>query len=152
MHENKAPRRVRIWLIEDHMPDVFLIEKSLQQYSVECDLTRYADGEQVLMALQLASLEPESLPDLVVLDLNLPKVGGMDVLRLTRQDQFLKKVRVIVLTSSEAPHDRAQATELGADRFITKPAELHAYLAAVGETVRELLGMNNAGEAGASAT
>ena len=151
MEHTKTTRPLRIWLIEDHMPDVFLIERSFRQYHIECELTRFVDGEQVLVALQVGSVEPETLPDLILLDLNLPKVSGLDVLRLTREDPFLRKVHVIVLTSSNAPQDREMAKQLGADQFITKPVELHAYLTAVGSSVRELFGMNDLDRASGAA-
>ena len=132
-------RSASVFLIEDHTPDVFLIEKALMDSGVSCHVTRCSDGEQALVTLGMVRLKPEAHPKLVLLDLNLPIVGGMDVLRAIRQDPALADLPVVVLTSSEAPRDREEAMMLGAARFITKPPELRAYMDTIGGVARDFL-------------
>jgi CheY-like chemotaxis protein len=132
-------RSASVFLIEDHTPDVFLIEKALMDSGVSCHVTRCSDGEQALVTLGMVRLKPEAHPKLVLLDLNLPIVGGMDVLRAIRQDPALEDLPVVVLTSSEAPRDREEAMMLGAARFITKPPELRAYMDTIGGVARDFL-------------
>jgi chemotaxis family two-component system response regulator Rcp1 len=126
-------------MIEDNAPDVLLIEMALAEQNIKCDFTRYVDGEQALIGFERARAKGEPPPDLIFLDLNLPKVSGFEVLRSLRQDPAMKQVRVVVLTSSEGPMDKAQAWALGADRYITKPSDLHAYLRLIGQSIQELL-------------
>lgn len=133
-------RRASILLIEDHSPDVFLIERAIRESRVECDVIRCADGEQALAALQRMRSKPDTLPGLVLLDLNLPRIGGMEILRVIEQDPLLTKLPVAVLTSSQDPRDKDQAMALGAQRFITKPSELRAYMQVIGQVVKETFG------------
>jgi CheY-like chemotaxis protein len=79
------------------------------------------------------------VPDLIFLDLNLPKADGLELLRLIRTWPHLAKVPVAVLTSSSAPEDKERAYQLGANLFITKPAGLAEFLAAIGGAATELL-------------
>jgi CheY-like chemotaxis protein len=133
-------KRASILLVEDHSPDVFLIQRAIRESGVACDVTRCADGEQALDAIEKMKLEPDTLPGLVLLDLNLPRIGGMEILRVIRQDPTLAKVRVAVLTSSQDPRDKDQAITLGAARFVTKPSELRVYMQVIGQLVKDLFG------------
>jgi len=132
-------KKASILLVEDHSPDVFLIEKAIRESGVECDVIRCADGELALTTLQQMRLEPETLPGLVLLDLNLPRIGGMESLRVVRLDPALATLQVAVLTSSQDPRDKDQALALGAARFITKPSELRVYMQVIGQVVKDLL-------------
>ena len=83
-------------------------------------------------------------PDLAVLDLNLPKVGGASVLEAMRQSKDLERVPVFIMTSSAAPREQARARELGVERFITKPLDLEEFLK-IGHVVKEVLLKSTAG-------
>jgi DNA-binding response OmpR family regulator len=132
---------VRIFIVEDHAPDVFLVQKALRDNQVEFQLTRFDDGEQVLRALQKQGPGAVELPDLIILDLNVPKIDGMDILRTIRKDPTLADVPIAVLTSSRSAQDRVNAMELGADRFITKPSDLRSFVGIVGGSIKELLNL-----------
>jgi DNA-binding NarL/FixJ family response regulator len=67
---------VRIFIVEDHAPDVYLVQKALRENQVEFQLTRFDDGEQVLRALQKPESGALEVPDLIILDLNVPKIDG----------------------------------------------------------------------------
>jgi CheY-like chemotaxis protein len=139
-HPMATAKRPSILLVEDHSPDAFLIQRAIRESGVECDVTRYADGEQALAAIEKMKLEPDTLPGLVLLDLNLPRIGGMEILRAIQQDPNLAGIRVAVLTSSQDPRDKDQAMALGATRFVTKPAELRVYMQVIGQLVQDLFG------------
>jgi CheY-like chemotaxis protein len=120
----------RILVAEDNPADVYLLREafSLEGHGVE--LMVVTDGEQALEFVQnQGSFSNAPIPDLVVLDLNLPKSDGSDVLRSIRQKEAYNHVPVVVLTSSDSPRDRKTIEALGASSFITKPSDLDSFLA-----------------------
>ena len=129
----------RIFIVEDYAPDVFLFQKALHENQVEFELTRFEDGEQAMQALQRRGPDALEIPDLIILDLNVPKIDGMDVLRAIRKDPTMAKVPIAILTSSGALQDKVEAIASGADRFITKPVDLRSFVATVGRSVKELI-------------
>lgn len=120
----------RILLAEDNPADVYLLREAFStSTNEELDLTVVADGEQALNFVQRNEKFSELLrPDLIVLDLNLPKNDGTDVLRSIRERDDLSGVPVVILTSSDSPRDRQLAEKLGATSYITKPSDLDAFL------------------------
>jgi DNA-binding response OmpR family regulator len=127
--------RPHIVLIEDNETDVLLVKRALTQHGIDCELEHWADGELAETAIRGG----ESNPSLVLVDLNLPRVGGFDLLRLIRSRPQLAGVRVVVFTSSNSPADMRRARELGADAYIVKPPELNSFLDEVGRRIREFL-------------
>jgi DNA-binding response OmpR family regulator len=125
--------------VEDNAPDVFLFQKALHENQVEFELTRFEDGEQAMQALQRRGPDALEIPDLIILDLNVPKIDGMDVLRAIRKDPTMAKVPIAILTSSGALQDKVEAIASGADRFITKPVDLRSFVVTVGRSVKELI-------------
>jgi CheY-like chemotaxis protein len=121
-----------ILLAEDNPADVYLIREAIVKYrdASELQLVVVSDGEQAIdFILQRGPFADASQPDLIILDLNLPKSDGVDVLRLIREQNHLKNVPVVILTSSDSPNDRTVTENLGADTFITKPSDLDAFMA-----------------------
>ena len=136
---------MRILVVEDNPADVYLLREALSLEGKQVDLTVVIDGEQALKYVQRkGEFEGATTPDLVVLDLNLPKSDGGDVLRCIREDSNYAGVPVVVLTSSDSPRDRKTIESLGADRFITKPSDLDEFMA-LGRTLIGFLGMSKAG-------
>jgi CheY-like chemotaxis protein len=125
---------VRIVLVEDEPGDVYLLEKALSDRRINYELTCFEDGEQAMQGLS------KVIPDLILVDLNLPRRDGFEVLRSIRSRPSLVGVPVGVFTSSEAPSDRSRASLIGAERYIHKPAELNEFVSTVGQAVAELLG------------
>jgi two-component system, chemotaxis family, response regulator Rcp1 len=122
----------KILVAEDNPADVYLLREALNRESVgrNVELMVVSDGEQALEYIQrLGSFGDAVIPDLVVLDLNLPKSDGSDVLRCIRQTPAYAGIPVVVLTSSDSLRDRKAAESLGANAFITKPSDLDAFLA-----------------------
>jgi CheY-like chemotaxis protein len=122
----------KILVAEDNPADVYLLREALSRESIDrgVELIVVTDGEQALEYVQrVGSFKDAVVPDLVVLDLNLPKSDGSDVLRCIRQTQAYAGIPVVVLTSSDSPRDRKVVESLGANAFLTKPSDLDAFLA-----------------------
>lgn len=116
-----AERSAEILLAEDNPGDVRLIEKALEDWQVPVHLTVADDGERALEILRGEGAR-RGLPDLVILDLNLPKLDGREVLTEIKTDPALQHLPVIVLTSSTSPADILASYRLHANCFLTKPA------------------------------
>jgi len=133
----------QIIVIDDNPADVFLIEEALRTSDIQCTITRFEDGEQALHALCQGGIERGEvpMPDLILLDLNMPRAEGIDVLKEIRQNARLASVPVAILTSSVSPRDRGEAESGGAARFVAKPTDLETFLRTVGAAAKELLAM-----------
>jgi Response regulators consisting of a CheY-like receiver domain and a winged-helix DNA-binding domain len=124
----------QILLAEDNPADVYLIREALTLQSFDFQLNVVSDGEQALHYIEKQGKYSSSPhPDLIILDLNLPKNDGSDILRRVRERSDLSGIPVIILTSSDSPKDRSAIAKLGADSYLTKPSDLDAFLA-LGET------------------
>jgi two-component system, chemotaxis family, response regulator Rcp1 len=125
-----------ILLAEDNPADVYLIREALKEHGVDCPIQTASDGREVLTLIDTAG--PAWHPDLIILDLNLPRHDGIELLQKLRSTVGLNGVPVVVLTSSDSPKDRATATELGATRYLSKPSNLEHFLE-LGAVFKELL-------------
>jgi CheY-like chemotaxis protein len=131
-----------ILLAEDNPADVYLIREALREHGVECAVRVASDGKEVLGIISDEATVP---PDLIILDLNIPRHDGLEILERLRQSARLARVPVVVLTSSDSPQDRLVATVLGARRYFRKPSSLDQFLA-LGAAFKDLLA--SPGEAG----
>ena len=116
----------RILHVEDSTDDVMLTELAFRKAGVEAKLQVAADGEEAIAALQ--RLGTGATPDCVLLDIKLVGVSGLDVLKWIRSDPVLKCVPVVVLTSSLLPRDIHEAYSLGANSYVSKPADLQSLI------------------------
>jgi two-component system, chemotaxis family, response regulator Rcp1 len=116
---------MRILLVEDSLPDVELTLEALAGAKVANEVSVVRDGEAALERLRSPS---SPLPDLVILDLNLPRVSGHEVLAAMRADDALRRVPVAVLTTSSAEADVAKTYDLGANCFLTKPVDIDQFV------------------------
>jgi len=132
------PRTSSILLVEDNEGDVGLVREALEEHGVRGELTVIRDGSMAADFIADLDTKPDRCPDLVILDLNLPKLPGREVLKAMRQTQKCKEVPVVILTSSDAKEDKAQAATLGASRYLTKPIRLEEFLG-LGVIFRSLL-------------
>jgi len=123
-------RRMRVLLVEDNPGDVDLIRDTLEDVA-SLDITVVGDGAQALDYLgQRSGLSANwvtPLPDLVLLDLNLPKIGGHEVLSEVRKVADLRALPIVVVTSSDARPDIVTSYALGANAYVTKPGDLAAF-------------------------
>jgi CheY-like chemotaxis protein len=119
---------IRVLLIEDNPGDADLTKETLEENRLHVEIAIAVDGPQALDRLHRRSpFEREPLPDLILLDLNLPKMSGRDVLADIKQDPALRNIPVVVLTSSDAEQDIVKSYELGANCYVTKPVGLEAF-------------------------
>ena len=124
-------------LVEDNPADVFLVRESLREEGLDCDLQVADDGEQAIQFFERVDTGSQAPPDLLLLDLNVPRIGGEQVLERLRKIQQCAGIAVVVITSSESPHDRQKARDLGADEYFRKPTNLDDFMA-LGKLVRRL--------------
>lgn len=124
-----------ILLAEDNPADVFLIYEALKEHEVACTVRTAADGREVLTLLAPGAAWH---PDLIILDLNLPRHDGIEILQKLNSTGACTGIPVVVLTSSDSPRDREACKGLGATRFFRKPSNLEQFLQ-LGAVFKELL-------------
>lgn len=123
---------VNILLVEDNPGDVRLMREALACESVSSRLTVAEDGDQAIRYLRRSEPFDNAVrPDLIFLDLNLPKKDGREVLAEIKQDRELRRIPVIVLTTSEAERDIQRAYDLHANCYVRKPTDLDEYLSVI---------------------
>jgi DNA-binding response OmpR family regulator len=105
---------------------------------VQGELVLIGDGDRAIRYISALDWEPVACPDLVILDLNLPKRSGHEVLQSMGQHEKCRDARVVILSSSDAQQDRAAAIGLGASGYIRKPLRLEEFLS-LGAVFREML-------------
>ena len=130
--------RPTILLAEDSPADVYLFREALKAHSIEAELMIFNDGETALEYIVRARQDDVPQPQVFVLDLNLPKVDGRDLLRYLRGSTRFADTPVVILTSSNAPADRELSSELGANCYLCKPAEISEFLR-IGGIIKWLL-------------
>jgi CheY-like chemotaxis protein len=123
---------IEILMVDDSMGDIRLAQEALKEGRVRNRLSVVHDGEQAMAFLrQEDGYEDSPRPDLVLLDLNMPRMDGREVLAQIKGDPSLRSIPVVVLTTSEAEADIVKAYDLHANAYITKPVDLEAFLDAV---------------------
>jgi chemotaxis family two-component system response regulator Rcp1 len=132
---SNTTRRLHILLVEDNPGDADLVAEAVGEFP--CDVSVATDGADALEYLRNEGRHADARrPDLVLLDLNLPKLGGREVLARVKEDPDLKHIPVVVLSSSHAERDLLDAYRLHANCFVTKPVDLNEFLASVGAVAR----------------
>lgn len=127
----RGGRPARLLLVEDSVADAKLVALALEESGSTTQVTRVEDGVATLELLDRVLLGEALRPDLVVLDLNLPRVGGLDVLRRIKSDPDLRTVPVVVFSTSRAEVDVAAAYACGASSYVVKPLDLHRFMEVV---------------------
>lgn len=125
--------------VEDEDATAFLFQTALEEEHINVKLFRVTDGEQATAFLfRTGVYESAPVPDLVVLDVNLPRKSGLDVLADIRTNPLTRDLPVVVFSTSSRPYDRERALQLGADKYFTKEVELEAFITSV-RSICELL-------------
>ena len=127
MDDLKVLKSARVLIVEDSPSDVRLIREALRDSDLVVHLSVCKDGAEALEFLQQAKNDPHVLPDIILLDLNLPRKSGHEVLDEIKHDARLKKIPVLIMSSSDDERDLAAAYELNANCYIRKPSDLHEY-------------------------
>ncbi|WP_460943789.1 response regulator [Spirosoma daeguense] len=112
-----------VLLVDDDEDDRFLLQEVFRQYCPDYQLNCIEDGEELVHTLDKSS----ELPALILLDLNMPFMGGFEMLQTLKAIDHYKAIPVVMLTTSDQASDKQKALNLGADDFITKPATLNQF-------------------------
>lgn len=131
-------KQFRVLVVEDNSPDVVLINEALSEAGLDCDITQVRDGDEATELLVNADGRGPQY-DLIILDLNMPRVGGLEVLSRVRAVPRWKETPILVLTSSLSPQERDQAKNLGSSEYVRKAADLYEFLDSVGKAAKRLL-------------
>jgi DNA-binding response OmpR family regulator len=136
------PRR-QVLIVEDSLADVTLIRMAMKKAGISAVIQVVDDGEEAVRLFEKADLDSTvPCPDLVILDLNLPRFKGSEVLRRLRASARCANVPVLVVTSSDSSDDREQMNKLGANGYFRKPSELSEFMK-LGQVARGLLKLDS---------
>lgn len=123
---------IEILLVEDNPGDVRLTQEALKEGKIKNNLHVVGDGKEALAYLHREEKYKNSIrPDLILLDLNLPKLDGREVLSKIKNDPSLKRIPVVVLTTSDAEQDITESYNRNANCYITKPVDLDHFVTIV---------------------
>jgi two-component system, response regulator len=122
---------IDIILVEDNLDDAQLTIRALKKRNLANNLLHLWDGEEAIQYLTLN--QHNNLPKLILLDLKMPKIDGIEVIQYLKRDATLKTIPIVVLTSSKENNDIKRAYELGANAYIVKPVDFEKFTQAVSE-------------------
>jgi CheY-like chemotaxis protein len=122
-----------VWIVDDDDDDKYLFEMAFKQLIPPVSIRLFNDGEEMMPAL----IQSDSLPSLIILDLNMPRLNGFEALKQLRAEPAYQDVPVVVLTTSSDYSDRDRAKQLGANGFLTKPPTLELTLKLFKQLVQE---------------
>jgi CheY-like chemotaxis protein len=126
----------RILIVEDDPRDVELTLTALEEYNLANEVVVTRDGQQALDYLYCRGefdTRPNDNPAVLLLDLKLPKVDGLEVLQQIKADERLKMIPVVALTSSQEEKDKVRSYKLGVNAYVVKPVDFHEFVNAVKE-------------------
>lgn len=133
MHEpTQRQIPISILLAEDNPADIELVREAFGSIGVNNSIEVVEDGEEAMEYLnQTGKFKDKPTPSLILLDLNLPKLSGKEVLRNIKNDENLRRLPVVVLTSSQAERDVSEAYNLNANCYITKPVDVNEFIRSI---------------------
>jgi len=133
MKTSTSPLRpLRVLLVEDNPADARLVQETFKESHLLVKLTVARDGFEALQIL--AEMKPPALPDLMLLDLNLPRKSGFEVLEEIKTSETLRSIPIVIMTTSDADKDIVRSYNLHANAFITKPVALEDFI----DTIRRI--------------
>jgi chemotaxis family two-component system response regulator Rcp1 len=137
--DEETARRIHILVVEDNSADALLIGRAIKAASLDAELHLVRDGEQAILFFDEADADSAvPCPALVILDINLPRKQGGDVLRHMRKSPKCSKALVIAVSTSDSAQDRETMTELGANGYFRKPSE-YADFMKLGDMIKNVL-------------
>ncbi|WP_433613885.1 response regulator [Dactylosporangium sp. CA-139114] len=123
---------IEVLLVEDDPGDVLMTQEAFEEHKVRNKLNVVQDGEEALAYLRReGKFADATRPDLILLDLNLPRVDGREVLQVIKEDHDLRRIPVVVLTTSQADEDILRSYSLHANAYVTKPVDFDSFIAVV---------------------
>jgi CheY-like chemotaxis protein len=131
-HPAESVMPIEVLLVEDDPGDVLMTREAFEEHKVRNRLTVVSDGVEALAYLRRQGRYADAVrPDLVLLDLNLPKRDGREVLAESKSDESLRQIPVVVLTTSQAEDDVLHSYRLHANAYVTKPVDFEQFIAVV---------------------
>ncbi len=132
MQSNLSSASVNILLVEDNPGDVRLTETAFAEFNSAVKIHVAYDGVEAMEFLRKESkFDSAPSPDIILLDVNLPRKNGHEVLEEIKQDEKFRRIPVIMLTTSDSGHDIRKAYELHANCYLTKPVDLEEFLSMI---------------------
>jgi len=132
MRESRNPHFVEILLLEDEPSDAYLVKMALKEGKILAHLHHVEDGREVLDFLNKSEEYADvPRPDLILLDLNMPRMNGCEFLAAIKADERFKGIPVVVLTTSDVEKDVIYSYQLGATSYITKPVDMPQFIKAI---------------------
>ena len=127
-----ASKGRRVLLVDDNQADIDLTKDTLSHHRFISDVRTVPDGVEAMAYLQrIGRYRDTTTPDLMILDLNLPRKDGRAVLRAVKSDPALRKIPIVMFTTSESQHDIETSYALGANSYVSKPANLTDYVSSI---------------------
>ena len=126
---NQTVKQIEILLVEDNEGDIGLVEEVFQEAKIMNNLNIAEDGEEAMLFLhKKGKFSNVPSPDIILLDLNLPGKDGREVLKEIKEDNELKRIPVVILTTSKAEEDILKSYNLHANSYITKPVDFDQFI------------------------
>ena len=117
-----------VFLAEDNAADIGLVREALDEHGVRCELTVLRNGAAAIQFIEEVEQGLHTCPDLIIVDLNLPRKSGREVLQRVRESKVCKDVAVLILTSSDSQKDKDAVAEYKPSMYIRKPSRLQEFL------------------------
>jgi CheY-like chemotaxis protein len=130
LHQHsQVAAKFRLLLVEDNLADAYLVRESIRLHELPLEIQIVEDGAEAISLFDRIEADPKlACPEAVLLDLNLPKRPGVDVLRRIRQSRRCSWIPIIVITSSDSAKDREATASLGADHYFRKPSTYDEFM------------------------
>ncbi|HEX8461550.1 MAG TPA: response regulator [Segetibacter sp.] len=134
---NNKLNEVEILLVEDNLSDAELIIRALRKVNLANHLIHVKDGEEAIDFIfaqgKFSEREMKNIPRVILLDIKMPKVDGIEVLRRIKSNEETKSIPVVIMTSSKEEQDIVKSYELGVNSFVVKPVDFNSFSKAVSE-------------------
>ena len=128
------PNAVDILLLEDEPADAYLVKMALREGKVLANLHHVVDGREGLDFLnKVGKYADAPRPDLIFLDLNMPRMNGAEFLKAVKADEAINEIPIVVLTTSDVENDVVRCYQLGAASYITKPVDMPQFISAINQ-------------------
>jgi CheY-like chemotaxis protein len=135
--------RLSLLVVEDSPADVFLVKEAMKEEGLSCHLEVADDGEKAIRILDDVDAGSQEVPNLLLVDLNVPRQSGTQVLERLRRSPRCRQTPVVMMSTSDTPVERKRAFDLGATEYFCKPSSLTEFMQ-LGKLVRRLLEQTNA--------
>lgn len=128
LSDTEYVKPLSVLLIEDHEADIELTREAFEDARILINMGVGRDGQEAMQLVQAAAAGEREWPDLILLDLNLPKIDGLEVLKFVKSHESLRTIPVVILTSSRSPRDISTAYAQYANSVISKPMDPNEFL------------------------